>query len=176
MSGPGEKFTEDETKQILLAVIAAGGNCAAGVRALGDHENPLFPNVSTVRVWVNKTHKMEYQRLRDEYGQELEQTIADSMRFVAGAAAEVQLLALAAAKKRLEENNDAEPAKTASFAARAGGTAVEKLMTLTNRPERITEQRDINQTLRSLVGRGVLKMIPGGEPETVDGTVEDDAA
>ncbi len=179
MAAAGQRFTEDEIKQGLLAVIAMNGNVLAATRALEEADPPMFVNNTTLRAWVNKDHMIEYQRLRDEYEAQMEQHLADSFRGVAAQSVEVQSLALGAAKERLGKGVDSEPAKTAMLAARAGGTAVEKLMTLTNRPERITEQRDVSDVLRSLVGKGVLKMIPQAVPDppesSVDGSVEDAA-
>lgn len=162
------KFTEDEVKQALMAVIACHGNVTLASKSLEDCDHPLFVSSLSLRQWISGKHRQLYERLREEHGADLEQKLAREMRDVAAAATEVQLLALTKAKMRLEMGKDPDPAKTASFASRAGASAVDKLMTLTNRPEKIVEQRDVNEVLRSLAARKIIKMIPQEVP--VDST------
>jgi hypothetical protein len=165
MGRPGRQYTAKEVTTVLMAVVAWGGNVAAAVRDVGaDHDITI--SEETVGKWIKDTHIVEYSRLRDEHGPELEAQLAHAFRGVAQRAVQVQVLALEKAQERLENNQDADPAKTAAFAARAGGTAVEKLMNLTNRPERITESRDIVEVLRSLSARNVLKVLPPVDAET----------
>lgn len=167
----GPEYTEDEVHRSLLAVIACAGNIAAAKRELEDQNVPVTE--STLRRWVNHDHSAEYHRLRDEHAPDLEARLAHEFRDVASRAVEVQKLALAKALTRLENNQDDDPAKTAQFAARTGQSAVDKLMTLTNRPDKIIgDQRGIDELLRSLAARKIIHMIP--ETTAVNGTATEE--
>lgn len=195
------RHSQEEITRGLLAVVAWAGNHTAASRDLGKRGFAI--SVNTLKRWTAEQHFAEYQRLRDEHAPAVEAQLAHQFRDVAAHAVRVQMLALQAAEKRLEEGQQAmvavtdlerqlagdslseeartylhgerdrlillhdevgsEAARTAAFAARTGQSAVDKLMTLTNRPQRIVEQRDVNEVLRSLAAKKVVFMLPHGE-------------
>jgi hypothetical protein len=156
-------YTAEEITTGLLAVIAWAGNHAAAERDLA--ERGVHVDAHTLMGWTRTTHFAEFQRLRDEHAPQIEAQLAHQFRDVAAKAVAVQMKALERAEERLDKNLDDEPARTASFAARAGQTAVDKLMTLTNRPQQITEKRDINEVLRSLAAQKIIVALPNGSDD-----------
>ncbi len=158
MSNPAR--TQEDITRALMAVLACAGNYAAAVRELKNHGIGVAQ--TTLKTWATETHLAEFERLRDEYAPQMEAQIAHEFRNVAALAVEVQMLALTKAKKRLVSGEDTDPGRTASFAARSGQVAVDKLMSLTNRPQKIVEQRTLEEVLRSLQAKKVLVALPAG--------------
>lgn len=154
------EYTAEDITSGLMAVIAWAGNHAAAARDLAERGVTVPPQ--TLMDWTKTTHFVEFQRLRDEYAPQIEAQLAHQFRDVAAKSVTVQMKALEAAEKRLDAGLDEEPARTASFAARTGQTAVDKLMTLTNRPQRIVETRDIDEVLRSLAAQKIIVALPNG--------------
>jgi len=154
------EYTQEQITTGLLAVVAWAGNHSAASRDLKARGLNISP--PTLRRWTHEQCFAEFARLRDEHAPEIEAQLAHQFRDVAALSVRVQILALEKAEARLKAGDDIEPARTASFAARTGQTAIDKLMTLTNRPQRIVETRDVNEVLRSLSARKIIVALPSG--------------
>jgi len=161
-SGPNRPFTDKEVTICLQALVAWGGQPGAAVKWL-KAEGHRAPTPPTLTAWSRIKHWERYERLRAEYAQRVEESVANDMRDTARIAMDATQLAVMKAKEKLESGRDEDPARTAANLSRVAQTGVEKLLTLTGRPQQITENRDATAILRSLVAKGVL-VAPEGEP------------
>jgi primosomal protein N' len=142
-----------------MSVIAWGGNVTAAHRAL-TAEGIHAPTYSTLLSWVREKYLDKYNELREKYSAQLEAQLAHEYRDVARQAVDVQRLALEKATQRLSEGKDVTPSRTAADAATVADKMTGKLLSLTGRPTSIREDRNLNEILRSLVGKGVIELAP----------------
>lgn len=172
-SGPAHAYSQQEIDRALTALVAWSGNCAAAVRHLESIAEPgqRVPHQMTLLEWSRTTHWERYEQIREQWASKVEQTVANDMRDAAREAIEVQRLAVEKARERLERDRDDDPARSAANLARVAQSNTDKLLSLTGRPTQITETRNVNEILRSLVAKGVLQLPE--EPKQIEGTVED---
>ena len=172
-SGPGEPYSQADIDWCLQAMVAWAGNAYAAHKWLeANADGRRVPNMNTIRDWARTKHWERYEQLREQWGQLRERTIANEMRDVALESVEAQKLAVSRAVERLEKDRDPEPARTAAALAKVGQTNVDKMLSLTGRPTQITESRNVNEILRSLVAKGVLALPE--EPAQIEGSSSDE--
>jgi methionine synthase II (cobalamin-independent) len=166
-SGHAKPFTQEEIDKCFTAMIAHAGSPTGAIRYL-QHEEPeaRVPSPGTLMNWARGLHWERYEHLRETWAAKVEQTIANDMRDAAREAIEVQRLAVQRARERLEGGRDDDPAKSAASLARVAQSNTDKLMTLTNRPTQIVENRSVDELLRSLVASGALHL--ADEPEQLE--------
>src|SRR6185312_12479146 len=166
-------YSQDDIDWCLQALVAWSGNAYAAHKWLEENaEGRRVPNINTLRSWGRTKHWERYEQIREQWGGLRERSIANDMRDVAAAAVDAQMLAVERAKERLEADRDSEPARTAAALAKVGQVSVDKLLSLTGRPTTITENRNVNEILRSLVAKGVLAL--PDEPAQIEGSVGGD--
>jgi hypothetical protein len=156
-TGPSAPYSQEDIDRVLTAVIAWSGNVAAALRYI-KAEGYRTPEGNTVMKWMRTVHWERYEQLRDQWSQKVETTVANDMRDAAREALDVQRLAVEKARERLEAGRDDDPAKSAASLARVAQSNTDKLLSLTGRPTQITESRNAEEILRSLVARGVLQL------------------
>jgi len=172
-TGPAAPYSQEDIDWCLQALVAWAGNSNAAHTWLEAHaEGRRVPSKGTLINWRKTLHWERYEQLREQWGSLRERAIANDMRDVAAAAVDAQMLAVERAKERLEADRDSEPARTAAALAKVGQVSVDKLLSLTGRPTTITENRNVNEILRSLVAKGVLAL--PDEPAQIEGSVGGD--
>jgi hypothetical protein len=158
-SGPAAPFSQEDIDWCLQALVAWAGNANAARNWLDAHaEGRRVPTPATLTSWSRTHHWERYEQIREQMSGLREQTIANDMRDAAQEAIEVQRLAVERARERLEQNRDDDPARSAASLAKVGQSNIDKLLSLTGRPTTITETRNVNEILRSLVAKGVLAL------------------
>ncbi|NBV77933.1 hypothetical protein EBR66_07240 [bacterium] len=75
----------------------------------------------------------------------------------------VQRKAVEEAEKRLDRGADTDPARTAAALSKVSQVSTDKLMSLTGRPQVITEERGMSEILRSLAAKVPGLVIMEGE-------------
>lgn len=175
-SGPAAPFSQEEIDQALTAMVAYAGKAHTAVKYLATNGNPdlRVPTGVTLLDWSRTTHWERYEQIRETWAAKVELTVANDMRDAAREAIEVQRIAVEKTRERLEAGRDDDPARSAANLARVASTNTDKLLSLTGRPSQITESRNVNEILRSLVAKGVLSLPDA--PEQIEASVEDDSS
>lgn len=150
------EWTEEHITAGLMAMISWAGNAAAASRYL-TREGPCAINAATLSHW-KILYAARYDELRDKFSEQMETQLANEMREIARMAVEVERVALEKAQQMLLSNEDRDPGRTAANAARVAQSSTDKLLSLTGRPTQITETRGLQEILRSLAAKGVLKL------------------
>lgn len=168
--GVGNPFNEEEIVAGLLAMIAWAGNASAAARALKE-SGKLEISAATLNGW-KITKGIQYDELREKHRPEMERRLALEQLDTAMLATGAVKLAVAKAHERLENGEEADPARAAANLARVNQSATDKLMTLTSRPTQITESRGAEEIIRSLANLGVIKIPEAITAEAESTTVE----
>ena len=147
-----------------MTLAAWAGNVTQAHRTLLEEGLDIPP--STLKSWIRGgPHQEEYERIREETKNDLEQFQIRQLRQVAIRSTDVQMLAIEKAEAALEANQDRQPAQTAANLSKVTQVATDKLQLLTGKPTSITDHRDATEILRGLVARGVLKL--ADEPQQI---------
>ena len=163
MSKTLQRYTKADISKGLLSLVAWAGSATDARKSL--LSEGLDIPTSTLRSWAKETHRDEYERLRGEYGAQMEDLLVKNYRDMAVRASSVQMKAIEEAEKRLDRGADQDPARTAASLAKVSQVSTDKLMSLTGRPTVITETRGMAEILRSLAVK-----VPGLViEETTDG-------
>lgn len=171
-SGPAAPYTQEEIDKCLTALVAYAGVANAAVKYLESiADGGRVPTPGTLAQWARTLHWERYEQLREQWAGKVEQTVANDMRDAAREAVEVQRLAVEKARERLEAGRDDDPARSAASLARVAQSNTDKLLSLTGRPTQITENRNVNEILRSLVAKGVLAL--PDEPVQIEAVTEE---
>jgi hypothetical protein len=139
-----------------MALIAWAGNATAASRYL-KAEKVIAITGATLNNWRQERYAAKYEEMREKYAAQLEKQIEGDLREMAALAMQAERLAIQKAKEQLEAGEEKDPARAAANLARVAQSSVDKLMTISGRPTVITEQRNVEEILRGLVARGVLK-------------------
>lgn len=158
-------FTADEIDLALHAMAAWAGNGAQTSRYLRA-EKDLDISASTLNHW-KVLHGPRYNEIRDQHQAEIDKTLGHEFRENAALALRAERLAVEKAHVALEEDREKDPARAAANLARVAQSNAEKALMIEGRPTRITENRGVDELLRSLAGMGILKL-PAGEVEESD--------
>ena len=150
-------YTAEEIETALQAMVAWAGNASQARRYL-ESKYGLQMTSSQLSHWKNHLHAARYDEIREKYAEGMEARIAHEQRDLAMLAAQTQRLAVERAHERLEAGEDQDPAKSAANLAKVAQSNVDKLMTLTNRPQQITETRNIQELVRSLAALGLIRV------------------
>jgi hypothetical protein len=161
-------YTEAETLEVLIAVVAWAGNIPAAHRQL-KAEGKHVPSESGIRTWVQRYHADRYNELREKYSQQMEAQLAHEYRDVARLASDGERKAIERAIEGLDAGTDRDPSRTAANLATVMDKNTTKLLALTGRPTSIREDRNLNEVMRSLVARGILQLPEGEVAEEPNG-------
>lgn len=151
-------YTEAEITECLMAVIAWAGNVKAAHRAL-TAEGKSVPTEATLSGWIREKHAIRYDELREKFSEQLEARLANEYRENARLALEAERLATLKAIDKLEAGKDQDPGRTAANMATVADKNTGKLLALTGRPTSIREDRNLEEILRGLVGKKILRVV-----------------
>jgi hypothetical protein len=170
--GPGYKggllpkqYSEEEITEGLMAMIAWAGNASAASRYLKSQKQIELPAV-TLNGWKT-SHAIRYDELREKYSGQVEAALAHELRDSAMQATQLTQLAMRKATERLESGEEQDPSRAAANASRVAQASVDKLLSITGRPSKIVETRNVQEVLRSLAAKGVIA-IPEAEEAAVE--------
>jgi hypothetical protein len=164
--------TEEELTTGLMALAAWAGDCNAASRYL-KAEKGMSVSPTVLKGWKVK-HAPRYDKLREDLQSQLEQSLGHEMREVAAHATLGTREAVEAARKKIRKGEEADPARAAANLARVAQSQVDKLMTLTSRPQQHRDTRDVLEVVRGLVNMGVLVGAVEKEPVQIeDGEAEE---
>lgn len=152
------KYTQEAINKALFTLVACGGSARMAGKVLADEGFPI--PWKTLQDWKTR-HSTVYNELRDKHGEELEAAAIREMRETILAAGEAERLAIEKAYRRLAADDDHDPAKSAQYLSKVKENNVNKMLALSGRPEKVTEQRNVNQILRSLNQLGI-RLVPDG--------------
>lgn len=156
-------YRDEDVTAAFMALIASGGNYAEASRFCAT-QGIMVPE-STLRGWATDTHGVRYQKLREEWAPRIEGALAEQMLDNARAAAEVERMAIEAARAQLEDGSAKEPAKIARDLSQVKSQSVDKRLALQGRPTQVTENRGINEIVTALQGMKVAVVVqPGDKP------------
>jgi hypothetical protein len=155
-------YSQQEITEALTAMVAFAGNAHETERFLKS-EGKRAPSWMTLLKWSRTTHFEEYNRIRDQVAALLEADLAGEYRDIARMAVQAERIAVQKATERLESGEDQDPARSAANLATVAQKSTDKLLSLTGRPQQITEHRDITAIIRSLVAKGVASLPEGPE-------------
>jgi hypothetical protein len=158
------KYTAEQVTRGLMMMVVWNGNQTEARKSL-IAEDGLDVPASTLKSWCTTSHRDQYEQLRAQYAPELEEQLVKAYRTVASRAVAVQMKAVEEAEKRLDRGADTDPARTAASLAKVSQTSTDKLMSLTGRPAVITEDRSMNEILRSLAAKIPGLVVFDGEAE-----------
>src|SRR5438270_8571026 len=133
MAAPGDAWKQDEIDDALTALIAYAGNANAACRYL-QAEGMRAPTSGTLTAWARTRYWERYEELREKVAQGRENTLANNYLDAAHSATEVAMMAVEAARGRLESGKDEDPARTAANLARVAQSATDKRLSLQGRP------------------------------------------
>ncbi len=159
----GVRSADLETvNKALVALVTCGGSSRIARNVLTDAG--INVQVTTLDAWKVKFSDA-YNKLRIEHGDELEGLAILEMRETIVAAGEAERLAIEKAHANLIANRDPDPAKSAQYLSKVKENNVNKMLALSGRPEKVTEQRNVSQILKSLDQLGIRLVQPSGRLE-----------
>lgn len=159
-------YTQEDIDNALTALIAYAGNGTAACKWL-NAQGMNAPNATSLLAWARTTHWERYEELREKVAAKAENTLANNYLDAAREATEVAMMAVNAARGRLESGQDDDPGRTAANLARVAQSATDKRLSLQGRPTQITENRNLGEILRSLAAKGIIE-IPDEVPELTE--------
>jgi hypothetical protein len=151
-----EKYTEEQVTQGLMALIAAAGSAPTAAKYL-QNEKKLEITADALN-GLRRRNGARYDEMREKYRGQLEANLVHENRDLARLAIEGQLEAVAKARAMLASGQDRDPARTAANLSRVSAAATDKMLSVSGRPSQITEQRGLQEVLRSLAAKGVLQL------------------
>lgn len=107
-------------------------------------------------------HTEDYKRIQDRAKHELEEDAIRTMRERLAQAGEAERLAIEKTIAGLTNGHSIRPTEAAQAAlsmSRVKATNIDKLLTLTGRPNAIIEDRTAQEAVRSLVHKRVLRVV-----------------
>ncbi len=140
-----------------MVLFACAGSESMASKHLADQGIEITK--ATLGSWKRGRFAERYERIRREHQQKLEEAIVPELREVAFLASSTERRLLEAVNERLDNGEENDPGRALANVAKAQGTATDKLLALTGRPQVITEHRNPDEIARSLVARGVLKLV-----------------
>lgn len=148
MSNPAR--SEEEITTCLMALVAWAGQTTPAARYL-KAEKGISVKPTTLKEWMTARYADRFEKMRTEYGRQLEEKLSNDMREVAAFATEGAREAVEAARKRIRAGDEPDPARAAANLATVATKQTDKLLSLTGRPQVITESRNATEMLRGLI-------------------------
>lgn len=157
-------YTEHQVERGLYALIAFGGMPAPAHRALKDAFDLDIPT-ATLKTWRDSTHQERYTNLQIKHGQDIEEAMVRDTRDLARAAGALVRESIELTYNKIAEAphliRATEAAQIAASMAKVQQTNIDKMLTLTGRPDQITETRSAADIIRALQAKGVVQLDPG---------------
>lgn len=140
----------------LLALVACNGRARKAERLLKARGVHHVDASQLHRMKVE--HQARYEQLRAEHAPDLEKRLASGLRDTSMLASEAMQEAVKKAIDRLEAGEDPDPAKTAANLATVQDKSTRTMLTLEQRPTSITENRNVNELIRTLAATGIIEL------------------
>jgi len=164
-------YSQDEIQEVLMTVASYCGNVDQAHRHLIE-EHGHAPRPHTISGWISGPHAEAYSTLREQHQERHEQEITERLRGTMASAVEATQLGVQKARERLEAGEEHDPARAAANLATVVDKSTRDYLHLQGRPTSIRQERNLEETLRSLIGAGILS-VAGGEPEQLEAPAED---
>lgn len=156
-------YTEHDIERGLYALIAFGGSPAPAARAVKDAFDLDIPK-ETLRSWRDGTHSQRYADLQIKHAADIEEAMVRDTRDLARAAGALMRETIELTWDKVQNNAHTiranEAAQIAASMAKIQQTNIDKMLTLTGRPDQITESRTAADIVRALAAKGVLELEP----------------
>lgn len=149
----------------LYAMAAHGGSSTQARALLIQQYGDKAPPERTLRGWRTDQYPRRYQHILTQKSTEIEGLVEHQLRESTRLAGLVKHKLLERLHDEIPNLSKAELGKTAQQVAVTEGVGLDKLLTLTGRPNNITEHRTADEVLNSLEARF---------PEATDTTAEED--
>jgi predicted transcriptional regulator YheO len=159
------KYSPADVDNALLQFVANGANSRAAERETGIEE-------SLIRYWVEHTYSERYREISRLYRERVEDEIIALTVNNARTAAEGLDQVL---QKAIAEGVEGKARDTGSLAlalSKIVGNQMDKVLTMTGRPQKIVESKDIQNVIKFLADKGVVKVIDGDAEEITDAQLE----
>jgi hypothetical protein len=166
------KYTPEQVEKALLELALVGGNSGEASRRL--EGVGIKVSARLLRLWRSGLHAKRYGQLAQEHARQVEETIVQEARETAILAAEVERLALAKTLEQLEAGEIRDAAAVARNASTVKGINVDKLLTLSGRPNQIVEHGNPDELLAQLIRDGIFT--PAQDGPGVDDAIEIDVS
>lgn len=162
-------YTLDEKTVALIMLARCYGRATAAHKALKEERGLEIP-VATLQDWKNGE---DYETLKRGYAHLLEEELVREARENAYAASGVERLGLERIELLLATGNirASDVAAMVNAATSAKTKNIDKLMTLTGRPQVITESRDFSNIVEALLQKRVLTLDQGPADDIADAEV-----
>jgi len=157
--------TEAEIDQALTAVALCSGRVSRA------REQLLAAGVDiperTLRTWVVDLFPNRYQAAAERYAPQIERLMITQLRAGATRGFEASTAAMELEMQRLAAGEVKDAAASSRNLATAGAIMADKMLLLDGRPTQISEQRSMDDVLRSLAAKGFIDGT-ATEEETAD--------
>jgi CBS domain-containing protein len=166
VKGKQRVYAAEERTRALICLASLAGNVAEARRSLS--EAGVDVPAETLRNWKRTD---EYERIRHEYGQRLEDYVVAEIRERMVEQSDLERLALQKTREALENDDVRDPARTMRDIAHAKAQNIDKLRVMTGRPTDISENRSLTELVKALEALGIAKVESGPvvEGELVSG-------
>lgn len=150
-------YTDDEVQRALYALIAFGGSAAPARRALLAAFDLDVP-AHTLRSWREGKYAQRYTDLQVAHGTDIEDALIRDTRDIARAAGAAMREAIDRVYEGIGDPRlrATEAAQIAAAMSKVQAASVDKLLSLTGRPQVITETRSAADIIRALEAKGVI--------------------
>lgn len=166
MPAKGESaFTDAEIHACLMAAVAWGSNVSAATRAL-KAQGQRCPSSETLGRWINDAHAERYEELRERYRDQLEKKLVGDTCELITLAHQAQRLALEQTITALEAGEEKDPSRTAANLATVADKMTRDYLTMQGRPTAIREDRNLEEIMRSLAAKGIVRFDADGDEPT----------
>lgn len=155
------KYTATEIERGLISLAFNAGNSRNAEKQLKS-EGIEIPAV-TLRDWARNRFARRYLDICDRHGREIEDTYVARQRELALQASDAAAMAVAQTIEDLKAGKLKDPAGAARNLEVVSGTAADKVLVFTGRPNNISEQRNPEELLAKLTR--LAGSIPGTATE-----------
>lgn len=159
------KRTEQEIDAALTAVALCGGRVSRA------HEQLKVAGFNvpydTLVQWVSMRFPNRYRHLAEQVAPQIEKSMVATARAAAMRSFEVAGEAVELEAQRLAAGDVKDAAASSRNLATTGGIMTDKMLLLDGRPTQISEQRSMDDVLRSLAAKGFIDGT-ATEEETAD--------
>lgn len=150
----GVPVSQEAVDEALTVLIAHTGNSQTASAYL-DAKLDIRISPEELEHW-RLIFRDRFHQIAERLGPKLEEDIIREAREVAGRAMVLERKLLEETERQIANGKITDPARAAASISRVKQSAIEKLLSLTGRPERITEHRTADEVIRGLEAMGVV--------------------
>jgi hypothetical protein len=146
--GSATRYSLEDVDRGLTAVALANGNTREAAKRLA-RERHRIPR-GTLELWARRTYAARYDELRAELVPKIHAKLATEMEDALRQGLEVQTIALAKTRERLEAGQSKDPAADTRSVATANGITAQHVRVFRDRPTALVATIDITDVARRL--------------------------